>query len=295
MFVSAVAVAVWLARDQLTQIRGPALLAALRATPVSAIALSVLFTALSYGCLALVEWQALKVIGRPQPPWRTATASLASNAISIVIGFGVLSGAAVRLRTYAFAKLKSGEIARLVILMQAATFIAGLVTEGLGLLPALPGPVSSSMGWARPAAAIVLVAPAALWFILFRSSSIKGVKPLNMAERMLALLAGLGDWGFSGAALFVLSPHDPAAFISFLTIFCLASLMGAAVGAPGGIGILEAVVLGSQARSNTHETAAALILYRMIYFIAPALLTLIAGAAAHGGKLMSRLASRRAS
>ncbi len=293
----AVAVALWLVRDQLQQISLSDVLAALRATPPFAIALSALFTALSFACLAVVEWQALKIIGRPQAPWRVAIASFASNAISIVMGFGVVSGTAVRLRTYAFAKLKASEIGRLVVLVQVATVASGVVALGVSLLRWLPRALEkSSDGWLILARDIALLAPVALWFVLFRAPGSERNPALTISDRFIALAAGLGDWLFSGAALFVLSsfvlsPQDLRGFDAFMTVFCLGSLIGSISGVPGGLGILEAVMLGLQTRRHhAHETAAALILYRVIYFLGPLLVTVLAASAQRAKQLALDLA-----
>ncbi len=290
--LAAVVIALWLVRDQLQQISGAALIAALKATPLFAIGLSILFTGLSFACLAMVEWQALKIIGRSLNPWRVAVASFTSNAISIVMGFGVVSGAAVRLRTYAFAGLKPGQIARLVVLLQGATFLSGIVAEGLSLLRRAPralGSFSHTGAWTSIGIAVVLIAPVALWFALFKGPRVGRHPPSMAADRSAALAAGLGDWLFSGAALFILSSRDIGAFAPFMSLFCLGSLLGSAAGVPGGLGVLEAVMLGLQARSRIHETAAALILYRLIYFIGPLALTLAGGAAAQAGRMLTRL------
>lgn len=295
--VVAVGVALWLVRDQLEEISLGALVSALRATPLYAIGLSVLFTAGSFACLAVVEHQALKVIGRPQPPWRGAVASFTSNAISIVMGFGVVSGTAVRLRTYAFARLKPSQIARLVVLLQGATFASGVVALGMSLLRWLPRAlVRSPEGWLILARDLALLAPIALWFVLFRDSGKKGQPARTILDRLIALAAGLGDWVFSGAALFVLSwfvlsPRDLGAFDGFMRVFCLGSLIGSVAGVPGGLGVLEAVMLGLQTRRHhAHETAAALILYRAIYFLGPLAVTLAGETASQGAKLTARLA-----
>ena len=293
----AVAVALWLVRDQLQQISLGALLAALRATPPLAIALSALFTCLSFACLAVVEAQALKIIGRPQPAWRVAIASFASNAVSIVMGFGVVSGAAVRLRTYAFARMKPSEIGRLVVLMQAATVLSGVVALGMSLLRWLPRALAASPdGWLILGRDVALLAPAALWFVLFRAPPGGGQRPSRtFLDRLIALAAGLGDWVFSGAALFVLSwfvlsPRDVGAFSGFMSVFCLGSLIGSVSGVPGGLGILEAVMLGLQTRRHhVHETAAALILYRAIYFLGPLVVTGLVWSALQASKLARRL------
>lgn len=280
----ALGLAGWLIWRQVRGVDAASLLAALEAAPASGLAASVACTALSFAGLSLAEWEALKVIGRPQPPVRTALAAFQSNALSVVLGFGVISGAAVRLRTYGFAGLKAAEIARLVLLLQVSTFIAGIVAEGLFVLGAAgsaPGPGRGPLG---VAAGLVLLAPAALWFILFRS----GEAAFGTADRVAALGGALGDWLFSGAALFVLSPqaltlYGLAGFAPFMAAFCLGSLIGAAVGVPGGLGVLEAVMLSLGARAQLHETAAALILYRVIYFLGP---LAVAGVLAAGQRLV---------
>jgi phosphatidylglycerol lysyltransferase len=293
--VLAVGVALWLVRNQLEQISLSGLLAALRATPPSAMALSALFTGLSFACLAVVEWQALKIVGRPQRPLQVAIASFASNAVSIVMGFGVVSGTAVRLRTYAFAKLKPSEIARLVVLLQGATLVSGIVALGLSLLRWLPRALARSAdGWLILARDLALLAPIALWFVLFRNPGEKSRSSRTVLDRLVSLAAGLGDWLFSGAALFVLSwfvlsPHHIGAFIGFMRVFCLGSLIGSISGVPGGLGVLEAVMLGQQTKGHVHETAAALILYRLIYFLGPLAVTLIGEAARRGSTILPRL------
>lgn len=292
---AAVAVALWLVRNQLEQISVSGLVAALRATPPLSIALSALFTGLSFACLAVVEWQALKIIGRPQSPTRVAVASFTSNAISSVMGFGVVSGTAVRLRTYAFAKLKASEIARLVVLLQGATLVSGIVALGLSLLHGLPRALARSAdGWLILARDFALLAPIALWFVLFRKSGEKSRSSRTVLDRLIALAAGFGDWLFSGAALFVLSafvlsPHDVGAFIGFMRVFCLGSLLGSLAGLPGGLGVLEAVMLGQQTKGHVHETAAALILYRVIYFLGPLAVTLTGEGARRGSAILARL------
>lgn len=87
----------------------------------------------------------------------------------------------------------------------------------------------------------------------------------------MGLLAGLGDWLFSGAALFILLPTpELAVFPTFLAAYVAGSLLSAATGVPGGIGVFEAIVLAlATLFAQVHETAAALLLYRCIYSLGP--------------------------
>jgi phosphatidylglycerol lysyltransferase len=95
--------------------------------------------------------------------------------------------------------------------------------------------------------------------------------PQSRLERAGFLLAGLGDWVFSGGALFLLLPHPALTQApAFLAVFVAGSVVGSASGVPGGLGVFEAVMLGlSAATSRVHETAAALITYRLINAVAP--------------------------
>jgi phosphatidylglycerol lysyltransferase len=68
----------------------------------------------------------------------------------------------------------------------------------------------------------------------------------------------------------VLSAHGAAGFATFLAVFVSGSLAGSLVGLPAALGVLDAAVLGSSVLSKgVHETAAALVLYRVIYFLVP--------------------------
>ena len=267
-------VALWLIRRELKEVKLSAIATALRTTPAWAVALAAAFTAKSYACLAAVEWRLLKVIGHPQPMARIALRSFAANALSSLVGFGLVSGAALRVRVYASTRLPAAAIAQLVFLYTAATYLAGVVCLGLATLAALR-PISATLSmpaWAVAFGGLLLLAPAALWFVLFRHPRQAAARP-GQLDRSAALCAGLGDWIFSGAALFVLTLAPFSAFPAFLAVFCLGSLLGGLAGVPGGIGVLEATVLGLHAGPLAHTTVAALILYRVIYLLGPAAVT----------------------
>ena len=85
---------------------------------------------------------------------------------------------------------------------------------------------------------------------------------------------------------------DVAGFAPFLAIFTAGSLIGALAGVPASVGVLEAAVLGWRAHSLVHETTAALILYRAIYVVAPAVLAAAGLAAQQAFRLGSKTAAR---
>jgi phosphatidylglycerol lysyltransferase len=267
--------AIWIGRKAFEEIQPQALVKALGATPIAAIALAAASTAISYACLAGQEWIALKAIRRPRPLLPVMGASFAGNVLSSFMGFGLATGTALRLRLYRWARLGARKVAALSVLCSVATYLSGVVTLGLCLVIS-PGRPARAVGWPEPlvlALGAAALLPAGLWYVLFRRlSRARGEARLGPGARTAALAMGMADWIFSGLALFVLSVHRPGDLPVFLTVFLLGSLIGSLAGVPGGVGVLEATVL-RYGGGVAHESAAALILYRAIYFLAPLALT----------------------
>ena len=202
--------------------------------------------------------------------------AFAANALSSLVGFGPASSTALRIKLYGSTLATPAEIAQLVVLYTAATYLAGIVSLGLCVAAAVT-PIAAAVRLPPSAMGLVatgLMAPAALWFVLFRRSR-RGRPAPDLIARSTALGAGVGDWIFSGAALFVLTSAAPAAFPAFLAVFCLGSLLGGLAGVPGGVGVLEATVLGLHVGSLPHASVAALILYRAVYLLGPAVVAVV--------------------
>ena len=282
--LTALAGAAWLIHHLLRNFSWPLFLAALRATPPWAIWSAIALTPASYVCLAVTEWFALQSLGHRLNWHRAGRVAFASYAVSNSLGFSLATGTATRLRLYSPWGLSAAAITAVALLAGAAVSLSGVVTAGLALM-ARPSPFAEVFHWPRWATEVIglaLIAPGALWFVVLKRGE-PGAPPIaHSAEgRAFALLAGVADWALSGAALYVLLPHPTlAAFPEFLAVFVLGSLVSAATGVPGGVGVFEAVVLGLSAlMARANETATALILYRVIYSLGPlALMSSLLGA-----------------
>jgi phosphatidylglycerol lysyltransferase len=252
-----------------------------------AIALAAAFTAAAYLCGAMVEWHALKFIGRPLPLGRTILAASGASALSIAMGFGLASGTAARLRFYAFADLSAADVAKLTALVSGALYLSGLVTLGLAGLAA-PAAVAGMLHWPEwgaVALSAALLAPVPVWFLVLRRWRSDQLGPRG---RAVALAAGLGNWIFQGAAMFALAAHKVTDFPAFFAAFGLGSLIGSLLGVPADLGVLEATVLGSHALGAAHQGAAALVLFRVIFQLVP----LILATSAIGGRQLLKLARK---
>ena len=143
---------------------------ALAGIPAWALAAALGLTAVSYACLATAEVILVRAMGFQVPRLRSALTSAASFAASNSLGFSLASQGAVRLRGYGPAGLSHGQIARLTLVAGLAVTLSGIVTAGLTLAAGL---LVFAHALGRPvlivgAVALLLTAPAGLWFLAFR-------------------------------------------------------------------------------------------------------------------------------
>lgn len=284
--------AIWLLRHELEATSLAAILRAIGSTPPWAIVLAISATVASYLCLGASEWWALACIGKRIEAWKIAVVTVVSYALSNSLGLSLATGGVARLRFYRAWGLGGAEIAAVTLLAGVAVTLSGAVTAGIALafIPGLPGPLY--------ALAAALLLPAWLW-IGPLPSSLRVLPKITLTNpalrrRLQVLVVALLDWVLSGLALFVLLPSaSPDQFAGFLAVFILGSVVSAASGVPGGVGVFEVIVLGLSHRlALPHETVAALLLYRLIYFIGPVTLMAL-GLAALQGRELARLAPLR--
>jgi phosphatidylglycerol lysyltransferase len=260
------AAAVFVIRRQLHETSVAEIFRALKATPASRLLMSAVAVLLSYLCLGVTEGWVLQSLGHRIGKLRALCVSFVAYSLANSIGFGPAAVSAARMRFYGSAGLKGKDVAAVTVLAAVVVTLTGVITAGLGLLLSPTAPV-----WLK-LIGVLLLAPAACLFIRRERRVLKvEIDPPRLPGRMTMLAAGVGDWIFSGAALFVLlNDAHPAALPGFLAVFVLGSVISSASGIPAGIGVFEAVVLGLKSASGgVQETAAALILYRLVNALGP--------------------------
>lgn len=275
--------------------------AALHALHGWRIAAALGLTALSYFLLTLYDVLALRIIGKPLPYRTAALASMTSYTLSHNLGFSLLTGGSARYRIYTAAGLTPTDIVR-VIAAASITFWSGVIMmAGAALLvhPALMhiGPLTFTPHMQRLAGAGLLLGLATIAILLrLRKSAIKVwrwplPRPTTKQAMAQPLLAAL-DLAAASAALYLLVPSAPAdQFPIFFLGYALAMITALLTHVPGGIGVFEAVMVAALPGVDRAQLLAALILYRLIYYILPLLIAATALAIhEHGRWRQSRLA-----
>ncbi|WP_159865145.1 bifunctional lysylphosphatidylglycerol flippase/synthetase MprF [Novosphingobium sp. 9U] len=269
----------FVALDRLThEVRYSDVRAAVHGLSGRQIALSLVLTTTSYLALTFYDMLALRAIGRPLP-WRTAAlASFSSYTLSHNLGLSLLTGGSARYRIYTAAGLDGPDIAR-VVAIAAAMFWAGVVTiAGLAMLvhngPLQLGSLMVEARYARVLGGILLAVPVALVMAANRLQAPlarwKVHIPLpGRADLIAQILVALVDITCASAALFVLLPDASVAQLpAFVLGYALGLVAALASHVPGGIGIFESVVLAVVPSDRT-ALFAALIAYRLIYYLLP--------------------------
>jgi len=271
------ATAGWFLWRQLEHLSWRAFLGALTQTRPQAIFGSILLTIGSYACLAATETVALRALGHRLSYLNAARVAVPAYALTNSAGFSPATGTLFRVQMYRSFGLDARASAVVAMLAGAAVSLSGVVTAGLVMLA---DPLGLGRTLHQPAghvvlAGVTLTLPALLWFCAFTRWSpqwLGGGRPHGGARvRILGLGAGVGDWLFSSAALYILLPdHSLAVLPAFLCAYIVGALLSAATGVPGGIGVFEAIVLALTALlGQLHETTAALLLTAASTALAP--------------------------
>ena len=261
---------------------------AAREMPSRLLWLSISFTTLSYLALIGRDACALIYIDSKVPAASLLLASFCGSALGNAIGFGTLTGGAVRERVYGAVGLRTEQIDRITLFIDVG-FGVGLpmFAAGSTLL------AGSALARLLSISTILLDLIAATLLVALVSLVVSGV----LQRRRLAIISGLSiampaptvalfqfvltqlDLLGASAALWVLMPATSIGFFSFAAIVAVAIGLGVISRIPGGLGVFDTIVFLSLAGHVPHnKLAGALLIYRGVYFLLP--LVLAAGSLA---------------
>ena len=259
-----------------------AIVKTLRQLPPESLVWSLAATTLSYLALIGRDAVALRYIGARVPRPLLWIGTVAGSALGNAVGFGALTGGAVRYRVYGAAGISATQVARLSVLTGATFAFSLIVWSGLGFAYAAPA-ISTALGMSAVAVrgcGLAMAAGGAMLIAWCRP----GRAPIRLGRisiesptrRFLCLQLVLIGIDVAGAALalFVLLPPIHTGFIAFLAVYTIALSLGVIGHTPGGLGVFETAMVFALGGTVSPEAAvAALLAYRAIYFILPLLLS----------------------
>ncbi|TNM61354.1 UPF0104 family protein [Aliirhizobium smilacinae] len=277
--LAAVCVAAFLVYRSLGRYTWDEVTEAAEAIPVVRFAGALFFVAASYLCLTGFDTLAVRYVKRTLAWRQTALASFCALSIGHNVGMAALSSGAVRYRFYSRWGLTGGDIAR-VIGFCGITVGLGLSTLAAIVLLLDLGPDTDLFGIGqetRVAAGLAcLIVPVAyLCLCVFRVPVRLRTWRLEPPSLGLALLQiGVGTLNFACVAAAI---HQLTAVFGDITYFEVAgAYVTANVAAlishvPGGLGVLEATMLGILPGT---KIIGALVAFRVLYFFVPLMIGL---------------------
>ncbi len=247
--------------------------------------LAVASTLVAYMALAWYDRIALLHLGFKLSWTFISAVSFTTYALSHNIGMSMFSGAMVRYRAYSTKGLTLTDVGFLVAF---CSFTFALGTVFLGGIVLLYEPeiierlISVDAFWARLLGGVMLLAVAS-----YVAGSVLHLKPLVVGRFKLIyprlgitlrqLVAGPFElMGAAGIIYCALPVENNPGFLVVLGIF-LASFTAALLShAPGGLGVLELVFVEALPDVPKADVLAALLVFRLLYLIAPLVLGIVA-------------------
>lgn len=255
-----------------------ALRLAIRATSLEQFSGAMVFTALSYMALTGYDAVAIRQLQLKVRYATTALASFTSYAISFTLGFPLVTGGTVRYWIYSQVGLRASQVASLT-LIAGITFWLGMVLvigvafllrpEKIAEINQLAMVLNVLIGLGAVGAILIYI----VWVSRSRRRlSIRGIALELPGLKLTAgqLVLGAIDLVCAAAVLHVLLPDGHGLdFVSFVAIYVFACLLGIASHAPGGIGAFEVTILNMVPSPSTEALLAALVLFRIVYYLVP--------------------------
>jgi glycosyltransferase 2 family protein len=256
---------------------------AVAGTTAEQIVAACLLTCVSYLALTGYDAVALRQLKAKVRYRTTALASFTSYAISFTLGFPLITGGTVRYWLYSRAGLRASAVASLTIIAGVTFWLGMALIVGTGLI--FRAEAISRLDHLTPAINMVLgagvLATLAAYLVWVsaapRRRKIRGFRLELPGFRLTSrqVLLGLVDLGAASGTLFVLLPaHHGLDYFTFASLYSFASILGIASSAPGGIGVFEATMLNTVPTPTEAALLASLLLFRVIYYVAPFVLAL---------------------
>lgn len=246
--------------------------------PLRSVALAVALTLASYYLMTFYDWLALAYIGRKTRHGKIWFLSFISYSFSNNMGHPLVTGA-IRYRLYSAMELGAFEIAKVVAFCSLSLWLGFVFLFGL-MFTASPLPLPPEFHFPLLpqrilGALFILLTLAYLFTVSWKKNELR-IRKLTLAIpapdlRFRQLLISSLDWICAASVLFVLLPSGHNIhYLSLVSYFLMAQILGMASQVPGGLGVFESVMLillGNSVPGN--QAVGVLLAFRIIYYFVP--------------------------
>ncbi|MBB6181684.1 lysylphosphatidylglycerol synthase domain-containing protein [Pseudorhizobium flavum] len=246
------------------------------------------FVIASYTCLSGFDWLAVRYAGRALPYRQVALASFCSLSIGHNVGMAALSSGAVRYRFYSRWGLSGEQVAKVIIFCGVTVGLGLVALAGLALI-ITQGRGGDLLGinemMAVTLGCICLLVPTLYLLICWRVERPLILYRWSFQPPSVWLALGqiaVGTLNFACVAACIHQLLLGISAVNYLTVataYVTANIAALISHVPGGLGVLEATILGVL---PVDASIGALVVFRILYFFVPLMLgvpTLVASEA----------------
>lgn len=277
-------VVIWIAQAQLRHLTAHGVEAAIERIAPEALLAAVGVTALGYLIMCGYDLLGMRYIRGNIPPGRTAFASFLSMVFSNNVGLSVIGATAVRLRLYTAWGLGVADVLKLVAFTSVSFWLGIFTVAGLAFVVSpihLPTEIPLPDGAIRPigVAMLTLVVTYLGLCAVVRGHVMLRKTVIELPRWRLALMQpviGTADWVLAGLTLYLLLPQAASGggsappFLAFLTMYILAQLAGQISHVPGGLGVMDTLMIVMLKPWYSEDAAlATLLMFRGVFLLLP--------------------------
>jgi phosphatidylglycerol lysyltransferase len=276
--------ALWMLAIELRHYHLRDFLRGLSEIPTGQIVAASLLTVLNYVILIGYDLIGIRYIQQPMPFRRVALASFLGYAVGNNFGT-LLGGATIRYRLYTAWGLSSVDIIKLVFIVGWSFWIGVFALAGVSFIldpltidPQLHLPLRSTVPlgilFGSLAVGYLLLCAVRRRPIRFRNWEFV-LPPPGLAMLQIGIAAL--DLFVAAAVLYVLMPSSiSVGYLQFVSIFLFALVASLITQVPGGLAVLELIVVKSLNAPQPERVFVSLLAFRLIYFVIPLLMGLLA-------------------
>lgn len=298
--IAAITVSFWLLAKELHGLSWDALWAGIKAIAVHNWLMIALCTLGCYLILAAYDTLALQHLKRKVNYSFVALCSLTTYALSHSLGASAFTGAVIRYRAYSSKGLSAAEVGILVTFCSLTFSLGVMILVGAVFLltPALDSRFSDVLSpvmvrwvaWGLLALSVFYLIGSALRLPDLKIRTFKISYPCLPVALKQTLVAPVELLFAGGILYFALPPELNPGYPVILGVFVVAFTLALLSHAPGGLGVFELAVLTALPEFPPETVLAALLVFRLCYFIIPLVIGLATAAVFEHGQYRSDLA-----
>ncbi len=243
------------------------------------LALAIVLCFFNYLVMIGYDWIGMKYAGVDLPFRKVAFTSFVGDTLNNNLGLSAIVGSSIKFRFYSAWGVGASSIARAIGFYTIGYWLGFSFLSSISFLYFFPQ-ISYLGEWGRQAqigVSILLMLPVALFITMLFQNRIKKIDfgkfhidiP-SPGKGLGIVLVGILDWTITGVMFYVLMPQTALQdMFKFISMYVISHIAGMASQVPGGLAVFESAAMLMNQDHATVNIMASLLLFRLLFFIAP--------------------------